>query len=128
MPMERKFVLQKSLTTDTLSSNIHLILVSKKTATKEYGKEDRTTTTKLWDSQQHAQRMEDVNFYFRWEQTGTILFKHMVMKLSLKDKGDLQGQRQGAQSKISVQKKKKGKRHRACSRKVVCQAETEGLW
>lgn len=33
----------------------------------------------------------------------------MVMKLSLKDKGDLQGQRQGAQSKISVQKKKKVK-------------------
>ena len=30
MPMERKFVLQKSLTTGTLSSNIHLILVSKK--------------------------------------------------------------------------------------------------
>lgn len=54
-----------------------------------------------------AQRMEDANFCFRWEQTGTILFKHMVMKLSLKDKGDLQGQRQGVQSKISVQKKKK---------------------
>lgn len=65
MLKERKFVSQKSLTTDTLSSNIHLILVSKKTATKEHGKEDRMSTTKLWDSQQHAQRMEDVNFCSR---------------------------------------------------------------
>lgn len=65
MLMERKSVLQKTLTTDMLSSNIHLILVSKKTTLKEYDKEDRMTTTKLWDSQQHAQRMEDVNSYFR---------------------------------------------------------------
>lgn len=45
------------------------------------------------------------------------------MKLSLNDQGDLQGQRQGAQSKISVIEKKK--RYQACSRKVVCQAETQ---
>lgn len=107
MPMERKFVLLKK--SDYWYAFLKHPFNSgfQKTTMKEYGKEDRTTTTKLWDSQQHAQRMEGVNFYLRWEQTGMILFKHAVMKLSLKVEDDLQGHRQGAQSKISVIKKKK---------------------
>lgn len=57
--MERKFVLQKNsgywyaFLKHSFNSGLQ------KTTMKEYGKEDRMMTTKLWDSQQRAWRVEE---------------------------------------------------------------------